>query len=94
MPSLVPCERDDSPELAELRNLFEEYEILFEECMTGPLTSEDQKTLDEIYGELLQQEYQRWEGVSDEMVANIIGWTDLDFPMLRFELGILPSEEL
>lgn len=92
MPSLVPCERESNSQFAELRELFEEYEILFEDCMTGPLCPEDQKTLNEIYGELLLEEHRRWEGVSDEMVANIIGWMDLDFPMLRFELGMLPSE--
>lgn len=94
MSVLVPCDLvEESPELIELRNLVEEYDWLFELCMTEPLSNENQKTLDELYGCLLLKEYEQWEGVSDELIEMIREHVDIDFPMIRHELRLLPNRD-
>jgi hypothetical protein len=92
MPSLTLCEQGEtSSELFELRNLIEEYDSLFELCMTQALDQEDQKFLDSLYFELMVKEHSYWEGTSERILNMFRQLTDIDFPMIRYQLGMLPN---
>ena len=94
MPSVAPrIVEEDSPHLAEMKDLLQEYDLLLEKCMTRVLTRDEHRLLNELYEVLFLEEYFYWDGVSDEMIANILGWTDTDFLMLRYYLGMLPSKD-
>lgn len=90
----VSCDllEEDTPELADLRMLVAEYDELFEECMVRPLPLLEQKTLDEMHECLLLMEQERWFGASDIIIEMIHDHSDIDFPMIRHELGMLPTK--
>lgn len=90
----VSCDllEEDTPELADLRQLVLEYDELFEMCMSKALTLDEQKTLDEMHECLSLLEQERWFGSSDIIVEMISGHSDIDFPMIRHELGMLPTK--
>lgn len=84
------CDQDkDIFETTELCELVEEYDTLFELCMTAPLDNEDQKRLDGLYEALMLREQEYWEGVSDRIMAAMSDHYDIDFPMIRYLLGFL-----
>lgn len=81
-------------EIAEFRELVQEYDELFELCMQRRLSNEDQKTLDELHGVLSLREYEYWVGMSDILIEMICEHIDVEFPMLRHELGMLPTKDI
>lgn len=83
------CDVEEDEETAELRLLVEQFDLWFEDCSTGQLTPEEQKDLDDLYAYLQIQEESYWVGVSDQIYQILTDRLDKEFPMLRYQLGIL-----
>lgn len=82
-----------SPELSDLKKKVLDYEDLLELCMMTQLSAEDQKTLDDLFAYLRHKEDEYWVGVSPSIVEIIKEHGSLDFPMIRHELGMLPTKD-
>lgn len=97
MPTFIPRELrepEDTPELAQLRDLVMEYDDLMEDCMSMRLSREEQKGLDDLIATLNALEHAQWHGVPDETVEMIESHSDgdVDYPMVRLMLGFKPSD--
>lgn len=89
---LEPCLFDDeSIELSEMRTLIEEFDKLYEICMTSKLDPEDQRAMNDIYECLTLKEYEYWGDCSDSVMAIITEGVPFFFPLIRQALGILPD---
>jgi len=91
----LPCDREEDEETIELRALVSEYDDLLELCGVTRLSAEDVHQLDQLYATLLLMEEEYWQGeapVSGLIVETLRDLMDIDFPMIRFELGLLPGQ--
>lgn len=91
----LPGNREESIETIEFRKLFDEYDALMELCRLTKLSPEQVKQLDEMYASLLFLEQEYWEEghpTSGYVVETIRDACDIDFPLIRFQLGLLPGQ--
>lgn len=92
--AVLPCEEDEeSPELSQLRHIVLEFDDLWDLCMMTRLSLKDQVRLDSLYAYLMLEERKYWEGVPDTMVQMLQDHSSLDFPMIRYNLGMTPITE-
>lgn len=51
-----------------------------------------QAEYDDLYEYLIIEERKQWKDTGDEVIETIVGGLDVDFPMIRFQLGMLPDQ--
>lgn len=94
----LPCDREEAEELAELRVMVSEYDSLIERCVHRRLDPEEISLLDSAYACLLSEEHSRWSAgapvdpIIIESVLDQFDGSNIDFPLIRFALGILPGQ--
>lgn len=92
--ALEPCLMDDqSLELSELRLMIQEYDELFELCMTHQMSPDDQRELNDLHDALSLKEYEYWEDTPESIIAIVNEHFPREFPLIRGALGILPDED-
>lgn len=95
---LAPCEVDSrplSPAMQNVMTLLMDYDDLMELCYDSRvrLSPDQEKELNDMYAALALLEQSYWEGVPGEMVEQINFNLSFEFPMLRFLIGIVPTED-
>lgn len=79
-------------ELIELRLTVDEFDELYERCMTSVLSHEEQTQLNSLYERLTLMEEEYWADAGELVVFIIRMRMDADFPMIRHILGMLPNQ--
>ena len=93
MSDFPPCDLYvDNDELAELRLTVDEFDELYERCMTYVLSDEEQKQLNSLYERLTLIEEEYWADAGERIFFIIRMRMDTDFPMIRHTLGMLPNQ--
>lgn len=90
-----PCDlyaEDDK--LAELRLAVDEFDRLYERCMTSVLSDEEQKQLNSLYERLTLMEQEYWADAGERIIFIIQMRMDTEFPMIRHTLGMLPNQNI
>ena len=88
---LLPCDFEEDEETSELRKLIDQFDELYDECLTRQLSLEEQDDLDRLFKHLQEKEDMFWNGVSPHIVDVITEHLEVHFPSLRYQLGILPD---
>lgn len=83
------CDVEEDEETAELRLLVQQFDEMFESCLTRSLTRDEQKDLNDLYAYLQIIEESHWVGVSDHIYHALTDRLDREFPMIRYQLGLL-----
>ena len=83
---------ENNDELVELRLTVDEFDELFERCMTYVLSHEEQTRLNSLYERLTLMEEEYWADAGELVVFIIRMRMDADFPMIRHILGMLPNQ--
>lgn len=87
-----PCDAEEvDEESAELREIVDRFDNLFEDCYRKRMRDEDQKELDEIYSFLSFREEDLWRDTSPAIVARLTDLVDIPFPLLRYTIGMFPE---
>jgi hypothetical protein len=84
-----PGSREETVETIELRLVVSEYDELEIISEQRPLTPQEQKSFDELHAALLLEEEEYWRGASPLAVDVLRDATEIDFPMIRYTLGLL-----
>jgi len=90
--AIHPGNREETVETIELRTVLSEYDQLEDEAAHRSLTPEEQHAYDDLYSALLLEEEEHWEGASALAVETLRDITGLDFPMIRYTLGLLDHQ--
>lgn len=86
----LPCElEEEDEEKAELRELVDRFDNLFEDCWRTRLRPEDEKELNELYQFLLIKEEEAWRDTSILIIDQVTDHVDIKFPLLRYTIGML-----
>lgn len=47
---------------------------------------------DDLYEYLIIEERKQWKDTDEKVIETIVSGLDVDFPMIRFQLGMLPDQ--
>lgn len=87
-----PCDAEETDEeCAELREIVDRFDNLFEDCYRKRMRDEDQKELNEIYAFLSHTEDELWRDTSPLIIDRLTEMIDIPFPLLRYTIGMLPE---
>lgn len=90
--AIQPGNREETVETIELRNVVSEYDALTAIEEARRLTPQEQKDHDELFAILLLEEEEYWQGASPLAVDTLRDVTEIDFPMIRYTLGLLDHQ--
>lgn len=88
---LTACEIEEDEEKDQLRQVVIEFDELFEQCQLRELTLAETTELDNLYGFLTPLEDDIWGDAPYAIPNTISERLGIDFPALRFQLGMLPD---
>jgi hypothetical protein len=90
--AVQPGGREETVETIELRLVVSEYDELERISEQRPLNPQEQKSFDELHAALLLEEEEYWQGASPLAVDTLRDTTGIDFPMVRYTLGLLDHQ--
>jgi hypothetical protein len=90
--AIQPGNREETVETIELRGVVSEYDELTRREESRPLTPQEQHDHDELHAILLLEEEEYWQGASPLAVDILRDATEIDFPMIRYTLGLLDHQ--
>lgn len=83
---------EDQDKLVELCEFVDRFDRLDEYSRLMGLNNLVQAEYDDLYEYLLIEERKQWRDTGDKVIETIVSGLDVVFPLIRFQLGMLPNQ--